>query len=125
MLAATRKAIISTASKATYATAATASQITTAANGVKVASSQEPGQTASLAVVVNGGARAESGSNAGVAHFLKNYGFKVIHTTDALVSCASPFFCCEICIEIIEISTWRYTDENAQQSLHRDRATWN
>ncbi|GAN08207.1 ubiquinol-cytochrome C reductase complex core protein 2 precursor [Mucor ambiguus] len=76
MLAASRKAIISTASKATYATAATASQITTAANGVKVASSQEPGQTASLAVVVNGGARAESGSNAGVAHFLKNYGFK-------------------------------------------------
>lgn len=79
MLAASRKAIISTASKATYATAATASQITTAANGVKVASSQEPGQTASLAVVVNGGARAESGSNAGVAHFLKNYGFKVTH----------------------------------------------
>lgn len=77
MLAASRKAIISTASKATYATSATASQITTAANGVKVASSQEPGQTASLAVVVNGGARAESGSNAGVAHFLKNYGFKV------------------------------------------------
>ncbi|CAO3609572.1 unnamed protein product [Mucor hiemalis] len=78
MLAASRKAIISTASKATYATAATANgiQISTASNGVKVASSQEPGQTASLAVVVNGGSRAESGKNAGVAHFLKNYGFK-------------------------------------------------
>lgn len=80
MLAASRKAIISTASKATYATAATTNglQFTTASNGVKVASSQEPGQTASLAVVINGGSRAESGKNAGVAHFLKNYGFKVI-----------------------------------------------
>lgn len=79
LAAASRKAIISTASKATYATAATANglQITTAANGVKVASSQEPGQAASLAVVVNGGSRAESGKNAGVAHFLKNYSFKV------------------------------------------------
>ncbi|KAI8356110.1 Metalloenzyme, LuxS/M16 peptidase-like protein [Choanephora cucurbitarum] len=76
MLAASRKAIISTASKATYATAATANQISTAANGIKVVSSQEPGQTASLAVVVNGGARAESANNAGAAHFLKNYGFK-------------------------------------------------
>lgn len=79
MLATSRKAIINAASKATYATAATANsiKITSASNGVKVASSQEPGQTASLAVVVNGGARAEAGDNAGVAHFLKNYGFKV------------------------------------------------
>ncbi|KAG2213856.1 hypothetical protein INT47_001125 [Mucor saturninus] len=78
MLAASRKAIISTASKATYATAATANglQTSVASNGIKVTSSQEPGQTASLAVVVNGGSRAESGKNAGVAHFLKNYGFK-------------------------------------------------
>ncbi|KAG1173338.1 hypothetical protein G6F70_005826 [Rhizopus microsporus] len=78
MLATSRKAIINAASKATYATAATANsiKITSASNGVKVASSQEPGQTASLAVVVNGGARAEVGDNAGVAHFLKNYGFK-------------------------------------------------
>ncbi|KAI8979914.1 Metalloenzyme, LuxS/M16 peptidase-like protein [Pilobolus umbonatus] len=78
MLAASRNAIISTASKATYATAAAANaiKVSTASNGVKVASSQEPGQTASLAVVINGGSRAESGSNVGVAHFLKNYGFK-------------------------------------------------
>jgi hypothetical protein len=76
MLAASRKVIISTASKATYATAAT-SRITTASNGVKVASNEEPGQTASLAVIVGGGSRAESNHNAGVAHFLKNYGFKV------------------------------------------------
>lgn len=76
MLAASRKAIIS---KAGYATAAAANgfKISTASNGVKVASSQESGETASLAVVINGGARAESAQNAGVAHFLKNYGFKV------------------------------------------------
>lgn len=75
---ATRKAIISTTSKATYATAASHGfKITTASNGVKVASSNEPGPSASLAVVVGGGARAESSQNAGVAHFLKNYGFKV------------------------------------------------
>lgn len=79
MLATSRKAIVNTVSKATYATAATANsiQISSASNGVKVASSQEPGQTASLSVVVNGGARAESGKNAGVSHFLKNYGFRV------------------------------------------------
>lgn len=77
MLAATRKAIISTASKATYATAATATKVTTVSNGVKVASSEEPGQSASLAIVIGGGARAETSSNAGAAHFLKNYGFKV------------------------------------------------
>jgi ubiquinol-cytochrome c reductase core subunit 2 len=79
MLATTRKAIINTVSKATYATAATANaiQVSSASNGVKVASSQEPGQTASLAVVVNGGTRVESGKNVGVSHFLKNYGFRV------------------------------------------------
>jgi ubiquinol-cytochrome c reductase core subunit 2 len=78
MLATTRKAIINTVSKATYATAATANaiQVSSASNGVKVASSQEPGQTASLAVVVNGGTRVESGKNVGVSHFLKNYGFR-------------------------------------------------
>ncbi|CAO3659835.1 unnamed protein product [Rhizopus stolonifer] len=58
MLATSRKAIVNTVSKATYATAATANsiQISSASNGVKVASSQEP--------------------DAGVSHFLKNYGFR-------------------------------------------------
>jgi hypothetical protein len=113
MLAASRKAIISTASKATYATAATANglQITSASNGVKVASSQEPGQTASLAVVVNGGARAESGKNAGVSHFLKNYGFKVIILYII-------FFILDLCIDkkdratatvTLELSTVQYS----------------
>ncbi|KAI8977423.1 Metalloenzyme, LuxS/M16 peptidase-like protein [Mycotypha africana] len=79
MLAATtRKVLISTASKATYATAAAANavKVATTSNGLKIASSEESGPTASLAVVINGGARAQNGSNAGVAHYLKNYGFK-------------------------------------------------
>jgi hypothetical protein len=66
-----RQAILK-ASKATYATAAYQ-----ASNGIKVLSTEEPGQTAALALVVKGGARAESKEQAGVAHFLKNYGFKV------------------------------------------------
>jgi hypothetical protein len=66
-----RQAILK-ASKATYATAAYQ-----ASNGIKVFSTEESGQTAALALVVKGGARAESKEQAGVAHFLKNYGFKV------------------------------------------------
>jgi ubiquinol-cytochrome c reductase core subunit 2 len=80
MLAATRKAfttIPNVASKATYATASQAVQISTAQNGIKVATVEDAGQTAGLSIIVNGGARLENGSNAGVAHFLKNYGFKV------------------------------------------------
>ncbi|KAI9306194.1 Metalloenzyme, LuxS/M16 peptidase-like protein [Cunninghamella echinulata] len=79
MLSATRKAFTTlpnVASKATYATASQAVQITTAQNGIKVASVEDASQTAGLSVVVNGGARLENGKNAGVAHYLKNYGFK-------------------------------------------------
>ncbi|CAO3640069.1 unnamed protein product [Cunninghamella echinulata] len=79
MLSATRKAFTTlpnVASKATYATASQAVQITTAQNGIKVASVEHASQTAGLSVVVNGGARLENGKNAGVAHYLKNYGFK-------------------------------------------------
>ncbi|ORZ14004.1 Metalloenzyme, LuxS/M16 peptidase-like protein [Absidia repens] len=79
MLAATRKAfttIPNVASKATYATASQAVQISTAQNGIKVAAIEDAGETAGLSIVVNGGARLENGSNAGAAHFLKNYGFK-------------------------------------------------
>ncbi|ORY97770.1 Metalloenzyme, LuxS/M16 peptidase-like protein [Syncephalastrum racemosum] len=75
LAASTRRAfasIPSTASKA-YSTAA-AAQISTASNGIKVAAIEEPGQTAGLAVVVNGGSRLES--TRGAAHLLKNYGFK-------------------------------------------------
>ncbi|CAO3592809.1 unnamed protein product [Absidia cylindrospora] len=79
MLTATRKAfttVPNVASKATYATASQAAQITTAQNGIKIASVEDAGQTSGLSIIVNGGARLEKGSNAGVAHFLKNYGFK-------------------------------------------------
>ncbi|KAF7721319.1 ubiquinol-cytochrome c reductase core subunit 1 [Apophysomyces ossiformis] len=81
MLAATRRAFVSlptVTSRASYATASATQgvQITTSSNGVKVASVEEPGQSAGLAVVVNGGSRLESGKNAGVAHLLKAYGFK-------------------------------------------------
>ncbi|KAI8377768.1 Metalloenzyme, LuxS/M16 peptidase-like protein [Radiomyces spectabilis] len=81
MLAASRRALTSlptTAAKASYATAAATQgvQISTAKNGIKVASIEEPGQTAGLAVVVNGGSRLENDKHPGVAHYLKNYGFK-------------------------------------------------
>ncbi|KAI7872775.1 Metalloenzyme, LuxS/M16 peptidase-like protein [Spinellus fusiger] len=78
MLAATRRAIVSlpTVNKATYATTATHGvHISTANNGIKVASIEEPGHIAGLAVVVKGGSRFENGHR-GVAHLLKNYGFK-------------------------------------------------
>lgn len=80
MLASTsRRAFVSVSSTATkaYSTAA-AAQISTAQNGIKVAAIEEPGQTAGLAVVVNGGSRFEPVQ--GVAHYLKNYGFKVGHS---------------------------------------------
>ncbi|CAO3615264.1 unnamed protein product [Cunninghamella blakesleeana] len=79
MLSATRKAFTTlpnVASKATYATASQAVQISTAQNGIKVASVEDASQTAGLSIIVNGGARLENGFNAGVAHYLKNYGFK-------------------------------------------------
>ncbi|KAI8144634.1 Metalloenzyme, LuxS/M16 peptidase-like protein [Fennellomyces sp. T-0311] len=74
MLAARRAfaSIPSSASKA-YSTTA-AAQISKAQNGVTVASIEEAGPTAGLSVVVNGGSRVES--TKGVAHVLKNYGFK-------------------------------------------------
>lgn len=74
LAASTRRAFASIPTKAYYSTAA-AVQVSTAQNGIKVASMDEPGLTAGLAVVVNGGSRLESTS--GVAHYLKNYGFKV------------------------------------------------
>ncbi|KAI8068582.1 Metalloenzyme, LuxS/M16 peptidase-like protein [Gongronella butleri] len=79
MLAATRKAFTTlpnVASKATYATASQAVRLGTAQNGIKVAAIEEQSEAAGLSIVVNGGARLESGENAGAAHLLKNYGFK-------------------------------------------------
>lgn len=78
MLAATTRrafASLSNSAAKAYSTSAATTQISTAQNGIKVASIEEPGQAAGLSVVINGGSRLESSS--GVAHFLKNYGFKV------------------------------------------------
>ena len=82
MLAATtRRAFASLSNNAkAYSTAAATTQISTAQNGIKVASIEEPGQAAGLSVVINGGSRLENSS--GVAHFLKNYGFKVRNYND-------------------------------------------
>lgn len=84
MLASSRKAVASipTILKANYSAAAAANgiQISSAKNGIKVASVQDSSATSGLAVVVNGGVKGEDSSNAGVSHFLKNYGFKVINT---------------------------------------------
>lgn len=84
MLASSRKAVASipTVLKANYSAAAAANavQISSAKNGIKVASIQDSSATAGISVVVNGGVKGEDSSNAGVAHFLKNYGFKVKST---------------------------------------------
>ncbi|CAO3691297.1 unnamed protein product [Umbelopsis ramanniana] len=80
MLASSRKAVASipTVLKANYSAAAAANavQISSAKNGIKVASIQDSSATAGISVVVKGGVKGEDSSNAGVAHFLKNYGFK-------------------------------------------------
>ncbi|RUS31735.1 Metalloenzyme, LuxS/M16 peptidase-like protein [Jimgerdemannia flammicorona] len=59
-----------------YSVAAPELNISTAKNGVKVASFNDITPTASVAVVVGAGARAEGAGNAGAAHYLKNFGFK-------------------------------------------------
>ncbi|KAG2178775.1 hypothetical protein INT43_001621 [Umbelopsis isabellina] len=88
MLASSRKAVASvpTILKANYSAAAAANgaQISSAKNGIKVASVQDASATAGLAVVVKGGVRGENSSNAGVSHFLKNYGFKNTNNRTAL-----------------------------------------
>ncbi|CAO3677284.1 unnamed protein product [Umbelopsis vinacea] len=88
MLASSRKAVASipTILKANYSAAAAANgvQISSAKNGIKVASVQDSSATSGLAVVVNGGVKGEDSSNAGVSHFLKNYGFKNTNNRTAL-----------------------------------------
>ncbi|KAI9319910.1 Metalloenzyme, LuxS/M16 peptidase-like protein [Dichotomocladium elegans] len=83
MLAATtRRAFASIPSSAAKAySTATGVQISTASNGIKVAAIEEPGQTAGLSVIVNGGSRAENVG--GAAHMLKNYGFKNTNSRSA------------------------------------------
>lgn len=76
-LAALPAAVRHYSAAAAAATTAPEVNISTARNGVKVASFNDNAPTAGVAVVVGAGARAEGSEDAGVAHYLKNFGFKV------------------------------------------------
>lgn len=64
--------LVPTLLKAGYATA-----VTKTSNGVKIAALDESSPTASVSLVINAGSRFEPKDKAGIAHFVKNYGFKV------------------------------------------------
>ncbi|KAF9091955.1 ubiquinol-cytochrome c reductase core subunit 1, partial [Mortierella sp. GBA35] len=63
--------LVPTVLKAGYATA-----VSKTSNGVKVAAFDESSPTASVSLVINAGARFEPKDKAGIAHFVKNFGFK-------------------------------------------------
>ncbi|KAG0374351.1 ubiquinol-cytochrome c reductase core subunit 1 [Mortierella sp. AD032] len=63
--------LVPTVLKAGYATA-----VSKTGNGVKVAAIDESSPTASVSLVINAGARFEPKDKAGIAHFVKNFGFK-------------------------------------------------
>ncbi|KAF9317137.1 ubiquinol-cytochrome c reductase core subunit 1, partial [Podila horticola] len=63
--------LVPTLLKAGYATA-----VTKTSNGVKIAALDESSPTASVSLVINAGSRFEPKDKAGIAHFVKNYGFK-------------------------------------------------
>ncbi|KAF8984883.1 ubiquinol-cytochrome c reductase core subunit 1 [Entomortierella lignicola] len=63
--------LVPTILKAGYATA-----ITKTSNGIKVAALDESSPAASVSLVINAGSRFEPKDKAGVAHFVKNFGFK-------------------------------------------------
>ncbi|KAL1919466.1 uncharacterized protein VTP21DRAFT_2159 [Calcarisporiella thermophila] len=63
--------------KAPTLTRAFATQVSSVSNGVRVATSDDNlSGVSSLSLVVPAGSRYESAGNAGVAHFLKNFGFR-------------------------------------------------
>lgn len=64
--------LVPTLLKAGYATA-----VTKTSNGVRVATLDESSPAASVSLVINAGARYEPKDKAGIAHFVKNFGFKV------------------------------------------------
>lgn len=64
--------LVPTLLKAGYATA-----VSKTSNGVKIAALDESSPTASVSLVINAGSRFEPKDKAGIAHFVKNYGFKV------------------------------------------------
>ncbi|KAG0337894.1 ubiquinol-cytochrome c reductase core subunit 1 [Podila horticola] len=63
--------LVPTLLKAGYATA-----VTKTSNGIKIAALDESSPTASVSLVINAGSRFEPKDKAGIAHFVKNYGFK-------------------------------------------------
>ncbi|KAG0301892.1 ubiquinol-cytochrome c reductase core subunit 1 [Dissophora globulifera] len=63
--------LVPTIFKAGYASA-----VTKTSNGVKVSALDESSPTASVSLVINAGARFEPKGKAGIAHFVKNFGFK-------------------------------------------------
>jgi processing peptidase subunit beta len=79
-----RPAVRSFASKAAapavtypaYVTNAPVTEVTTASNGVRVASETAHGDTATVGVWIDAGSRYETGDNNGAAHFLEHMAFK-------------------------------------------------
>ncbi|GJJ68558.1 ubiquinol-cytochrome c reductase core subunit 2 [Entomortierella parvispora] len=63
--------LVPTILKAGYATAVTKTN-----NGIKIAALDENSPTASVSLVINAGSRFEPKDKAGIAHFVKNFGFK-------------------------------------------------
>ncbi|KAF9978532.1 ubiquinol-cytochrome c reductase core subunit 1 [Actinomortierella ambigua] len=63
--------LVPTILKAGYATA-----VTKTGNGIKIAALEENSKTASVSLVINAGSRFEPKDKAGIAHFVKNFGFK-------------------------------------------------
>ncbi|KAG0050930.1 ubiquinol-cytochrome c reductase core subunit 1 [Gryganskiella cystojenkinii] len=63
--------LVPTVLKAGYATAVAKTN-----NGIKIAALDESSPTASVSLVINAGSRFEPKDKAGIAHFVKNFGFK-------------------------------------------------
>ncbi|KAG0022484.1 ubiquinol-cytochrome c reductase core subunit 1, partial [Podila clonocystis] len=71
--------LVPTLLKAGYATA-----VSKTSNGVKIAALDESSPTASVSLVINAGSRFEPKDKAGIAHFVKNYGFKPDPTQESV-----------------------------------------
>lgn len=67
---------VSLPSEPTYPKTAPATEITTLANGVRIASEATPGSSVTVGVYVDAGSVNEDGSNQGVSHLLERMAFK-------------------------------------------------
>jgi len=70
------KAVAPAATYPAYVTNAPVTEVTTANNGVRVASETAHGDTATVGVWIDAGSRYETGANNGAAHFLEHMAFK-------------------------------------------------